>query len=333
MPTVAITLSAMSRHHPGGAAMWMPMAPPSGASLVTWHPQPVPVLPGLCLALVVAYTYGVVRLHRRGHRWSLGRSISWGTGVLSVLAVTATGVGGYGMTLFSVHMAQHMVLSMLSPILLLMGAPVTLALRALPARGPGCGWRRALLRVLHSRVVAVLASPMVSLPLFIVSLYGLYYTAVFDAAMRTWWGHDLMLLHFLAVGLLLFWPILAIDPAPHRTSPVLRIIELFLAMPFHAFFGIAVMSSGALIVRSFGSPPAAWHLGTLADQHLGGGIAWAFSEIPTLLVVAALFVQWSRSSEREARRHDRAADRDGEAGLLAYNQWLAELTARDGKLG
>jgi cytochrome c oxidase assembly factor CtaG len=251
---------------------------------------------------------------------------------MTVLVVTATGIGGYGMTLFSVHMAQHMVLSMLAPILLLMGAPVTLALRALPARGGGAGCRRALVSVIHSRPVRVLASPAVTLPLFIVSLYGLYYTPIFDVAMGSWWGHDLMLVHFLAVGLLLFWPILSIDPSPHRSSPVLRIIELFLAMPFHAFFGIAVMMSSTLLVNSFAHPPPSWHLRPLGDQQVGGGIAWAFSEIPTLLVVAAVFVQWARSSERAGRRHDRAADRDGGGQLAAYNGWLAELTAREGKL-
>ncbi|MGN6635031.1 MAG: cytochrome c oxidase assembly protein [Oryzihumus sp.] len=333
MPTVVTALPSLMRPHPGRAAMWMPMEPPSPAALLTWHPQPIPVLPGLCLVLAVGYAWGAMRLRRAGHSWPLGRSISWAAGVLSILAVTGTGLGGYGMTLSSMHMAQHMVLSMLSPILLLMGAPVTLALRALPARGRGAGVRRALLRVPCSRPVRLLASPALTLPLFIASLYGLYFTPVFDLAMRSWWGHTLMLVHFLGVGLLLFWPILAIDSVPHRSSPVLRIIELFLAMPFHAFFGVAVMMSSALVVRSFAHPPTAWHVAALGDQHVGGGIAWAFSEIPTLLVVAALFVQWSRSSEREARRHDRAAGRDGEAERLAYNRWLAALNARDVRSG
>ncbi|WP_200949155.1 cytochrome c oxidase assembly protein [Phycicoccus sp. Soil748] len=311
----------------GGSLMWMPMHPPELGRLLAWHPQPLPVIPLLCLLAWLLYSVGAARLRRLGHAWPVGRWLSFTVGLLTVVAVTATAVNGYAMRLFSVHMVQHMVLSMLSPLLLLMGAPVTLCLRALPAQGAGAQVRRGVVRCLHSRVLSVAARPVVTLPLFIGSLYGLYFTPVFDAAMRTWWGHDLMLGHFLAVGLLLFWPIMAIDPSPRATTPVLRMLELFVAMPFHAFFGVIVMTSTTLLVRTFATSPARWGTAPVTDQQLGGGIAWAFSEIPTLLVVAALFVQWSRASDREARRADRAADRD-DAVLTAYNAWLAQL-ARD----
>jgi cytochrome c oxidase assembly factor CtaG len=102
-------------------------------------------------------------------------------------------------------------------------------------------------------------------------------------------------------------------------------IELFLAMPFHAFFGIAVMQSASLITKTFAHPPLFWGINALSDQHTGGGIAWAFSEAPTLLVVVALFAQWIKDDERRARREDRAADRDGDAALAAYNAYLARL--------
>ena len=300
--------------------MWMPTAPPDLGSLVAWHPQPVPLIPLGCLVLGLLYAWGVVRLARRGDRWPVHRSVIFGLGLLSIVAVTATGIGGYGMRLFSVHMAQHMVLSMLAPPLLLIGAPITLLLRTLPARGRA---RHTLLDVLHSRAASVLTAPWLTLPLFIASLYGLYFTPLFDAAMSTWLGHDWMLVHFVVVGLLLFWPILAIDPSPHRTHPVIRIIELFLAVPFHAFFGVAVMMTTTLIVASFAHPPSSWGVSAISDQQTGGGIAWAFSEIPTLVIIAAVFLQWARSSEREARRHDRAADRGADEELAAYNAWLA----------
>ena len=309
---------------PLGTLMWMPLHPPVLRRLLAWHPQPLPVLPVLCLLAFVAYSWGVVHLRRRGHTWSVGRWISFTSGLLTVLAVTGTALNGYAMRLFSVHMVQHMVLSMLAPLLLLMGAPVMLCLRATPAQGAGAIVRRLVVRCLHSRVLAVMTKPVVTLSLFIASLYGLYFTPVFDAAMRTWWGHDLMLVHFLAVGLLLFWPIMAIDPSPRATSPVLRMLELFVAMPFHAFFGVIVMTSTTLLVRTYQTAPPGWGTTPVTDQQLGGGIAWAFSEIPTLLVVAALFVQWARASDREARRADRAADRRDEA-LNAYNDWLAQL--------
>ncbi|MFJ9544500.1 cytochrome c oxidase assembly protein, partial [Streptomyces sp. NPDC101225] len=197
--------------------MWMPAAPPTLSRLLAWHPQPLPVEPLACALALAAYGLGVWRLRRRGDRWPLARTLLWTAGVLTVAEVTCTGVGGYGMEMFSVHMVQHMVLSMLSPILLLLGAPVTLALRALPTAARGrLGPREVLTRLLHSRAARVVSSPLFTLPLFIASLYGLYFTPLFDLLMGGWLGHEWMLAHFLATGLLFFWPILGVDPAPRR---------------------------------------------------------------------------------------------------------------------
>jgi putative membrane protein len=309
--------------------MWMPAAPPTLGRLLAWHPQPLPVEPVACLLALAAYLLAVRRLRRRGDRWPITRTLLWTAGVISGALVTCTGVGGYGMELFSVHMVQHMVLSMFTPILLLLGAPVTLALRALPAAGRGrTGPREVITWFLHSRLARVISSPMYTLPLFIGSLYGLYFTPLFDFAMHSWLGHEWMLVHFLAVGLLFFWPIMGVDPAPRRPSHVLRMLELFIGMPFHAFFGIAVMMSSGLIVGFFAHPPAAWHISPLADENTGGGIAWAFSEIPTILVLLALLTQWVAADRRAAARADRQADRDNDAELAAYNAYLARLADR-----
>ena len=309
--------------------MWMPTLAPTLVRLVGWHPQPVPVFPAGCAVVLLAYVSGMVRLRRRGIHWPAGRWVAFLVGLVTVVGVTGTGIGGYGMQLFSVHMAQHMVLSMLSPVLLLLGAPVTLALRALaPAPRGDRGPREVLLAVLHSRVARVLASPFFSLPLFLISLYGLYFTPIFDAAMSTWAAHTLMLVHFLAVGLLFFWPILGVDPGPHRVSHPVRLGELFMGVPFHAVFGVAVMMSTSLLDHYFAHPPARWGISPLQDQSTGGGIAWAFSEIPTTLVLVAVFLSWWRSDQRLARRTDRAEARDDDAQLAAYNAHLLRLARR-----
>jgi len=311
--------------------MWLPALPPDAARLFAWHPQPIPVLPGLCVLLLVGYLAGVIAMYRKHHRWPIGRVVSWVLGVLSIALVTGTGIGGYGMGMFSVHMVQHMVLSMLSPILLLLARPVTLALRSLPTgHGRRGRYRRGLLRVLRSKPARVIASPALTLPIFILSLYGLYFTPLFDILMRNWFGHTAMLLHFLAIGLALFWPILALDPNPHKASAGMRLIELFIAVPFHAIFGVVVMTSPVLIVAFFKHPPMAWHVDLLGDQDMAGGIAWAFAEIPTLIVLIAVFMQWKRSSDRQAARYDRSELRTGDQSLQEYNAWLASIAARDG---
>ncbi|WP_042380154.1 cytochrome c oxidase assembly protein [Streptacidiphilus melanogenes] len=318
--------------HPAmSGPMWTPIDPPSLARLLDWHPQPLPVEPLACLLVLALYWGAVWRLHRRGDGWPWHRVVAFTTGVATVALVTCTGIGGYGMELLSVHMVQHMVLSMLSPILLLLGAPITLALRALPTAARGrTGPRELLTWLLHSRFTRIVSSPFYTLPLFIASLYALYFTPLFDLAMGSWLGHEWMLAHFLGVGLLFFWPIMGVDPAPRRPSHVLRMLELFIGMPFHAFFGIAVMMSHGLIVRYFADPPANWHLTALGDQSTAGSIAWGFSEIPTVLVLLALLAQWSASDRRTAARKDRQADRDNDAELTAYNAYLARLAHRGG---
>jgi putative copper resistance protein D len=226
-------------------------------------------------------------------------------------------------------MAQHMVLSMVSPILLLLGAPVTLALRALPRGRSAAGVPRALLlEVLHSRVARFVSHPLFTVPLFLVSLYGVYLTPLFDALMGNAVGHQFMLAHFLVTGLLFFGPIMDQDPWPRRAGHGGRILELVVPMPFHAFFGVAVLMSTGLITRTFADPPSGWGVDTLADQATAGSIAWSFGELPTVLVLAVVLFSWMGSEDRRGRREDRAAERDQDAELEAYNARLRALAAQ-----
>ena len=300
------------------------LPPPSLANMLTWHTDPF-FLP-LTVVAGGLYLVGVVRMARRGDRWPIGRTAAFYLGLLVFLGVTCSGLSEYGMYMFSSHMLQHMILSMVAPVFILLGAPITLALRAIrPAKAGHTGPRELIMALLHSRFARVVSSPLFTLPLFIVSLYGLYFTSLFDTLMSTVVGHDAMLLHFLMVGLLFFWPIMGVDPAPHRSPYVIRILELFAAMPFHAFFGIAVMMSSSLVTTAFAHPPAAWGVSPSDDQTTAGALAWGFGELPTLIVLLVLFAQWRKSDEREAVRKDRQADRDGDSELNDYNDYLAGL--------
>ncbi|MFG1807978.1 cytochrome c oxidase assembly protein [Streptomyces sp. NPDC049040] len=282
-----------------------------------------------CVLLLALYGFAVLRLRRRGDHWPVARTAAFTVGVLTIGVTMCTRLNDYGMVMFSVHMVQHMILSMLSPILLLLGAPVTLALRALPtARRGSTGPRELLVKLLHSRYLRIITHPAFTIPLFIASLYALYFSPLFDFLMRSQTGHVVMMVHFLAVGLLFFWPIMGVDPGPHRPGYVLRMLELFAGMPFHAFFGIAVMMASEPLVSSFEHPAASLGIDPLSDQTAAGGIAWAFSEIPSVIVLVALLFQWYTSEQRQARRLDRAADRDGDAELVAYNAYLASLESR-----
>jgi putative membrane protein len=318
-------------NHGHGTAMWMPEDPPTWARMFIPHLDPWSLLPVLALLAGVVYLVGVVRLRAQGVRWPWWRAASFVAGVLSLFAVTGTWLNGYSMGMFSVHMAQHMVLSLITPLFLLVGSPVTLALRALPrGRGTAGAPRALLLEALHSRFARAVSSPLFTVPLFIASLYGVYFTPLFDALMGDPIGHQFMLTHFVVVGLLFFGPIVAADPWPRTISYPARMLELLLPVPFHAFFGVAIMMADSLVVETFANPPASWGIDPLADQGAAGGIAWAFGELPTVLVLAVVFFSWAGSEERRGRTLDRAADRTSDAELEAYNARLRAMAQRDG---
>lgn len=313
-------------HHSG---MWVPAEPPTWGRLFLPHLDAGSVIPVLSVLALLVYLAGVVRLRRSGVAWPWWRTASWIAGAVSLFAVTGTWLNGYSMVLFSLHMAQHMVLSMVAPLLLLVGAPVTLALRTLP-RGKGVAGvpRALLLEALHSRVARFLASPLFTLPLFLASLYGVYFTPLFDALMSDPVGHQFMLAHFTATGLLFFGPILGQDPWPRTVGHGGRMLELLVPVPFHAFFGVSIMMAGSLVVGSFADPPAGWGIEPLADQNTAGSIAWSFGELPTVFVMLVVLFSWMRSEERLARRGDRTAQRTDDAELAAYNDRLRAMAAR-----
>jgi cytochrome c oxidase assembly factor CtaG/putative copper export protein len=285
------------------------------------------------IVLAVLYLAGVRRLRRRGDGWPVGRTVGWLCGCAALLFATSSGLGRYMPAMFSMHMVAHMLLSMLVPILLVLGAPVTLALRALPAAGRGDppGPREWLLAALHSRVSKLLTHPIVATVLFVAGFYGLYFGGLFDAAVDNHAAHVLMNVHFLLSGYLFYWVVIGIDPTPRQIPQLGKVAMVFASLPLHAFFGVVLMGMKSVLGESFyRSLQLSWHTDLLGDQRLGGGIAWAAGEVPLVVVMIALLIQWRRSDARTAKRLDRAADRDDDADLAAYNAMLAELARRDG---
>jgi putative membrane protein len=315
--------------HGQHSGMWVPAQPPTWGRMFLPHLDAWSLLAVASIVGLVVYLAAVVRLRRTGVVWPWWRTLAWAAGTVSLFAVTGTWVNGYSMVLFSVHMTQHMVLSLITPLLLLLAAPVTLALRTLPrGRGPAGVPRALLLNALHSRLGRFLAHPLFTVPLFIASLYGVYFTPLFDALMSNPVGHQVMLAHFVVTGLLFFGPIVAQDPWPRTLTHPGRMLELFLPVPFHAFFGVAIMMAGSLVVDSFVNPPADWGVDLLRDQGVAGGIVWAFGELPTVLVLLVVFFSWASSEERRGKAIDRAADRTDDAEREAYNARLKALAQK-----
>ncbi|CAN5775233.1 cytochrome c oxidase assembly protein [soil metagenome] len=304
-------------------------SPTLGRVLFDWRFDLIFGTAAIVLALV--YIAGVIRLRRRGDKWPTGRIVAFLAGCAVLLFATSSGIGRYMPVMFSMHMAAHMLLSMLTPVLLVLGAPVTLALRALPTAGHGApGPREWLLAALHSRVSRFFTNPAIATIIFVAGFYGLYFGGIFDAAAGNHAAHLAMNLHFLVSGYLFYWVVIGIDPTPRPVQPLVKLAMVFGSLPLHAFFGVVLMSMNTVLGESFyQSLKLSWHADLLGDQRTGGGIAWAAGEVPLVVVMLALLIQWTRSDRRTAVRMDRAADRDDDADLAAYNAMLKQLSQQD----
>jgi putative copper resistance protein D len=322
---------------------------PSGeltpAEIVTGHPLPPPptadqwvtafrwdlLLALGALAAVVVYLRWVHRLVRRGDRWPVGRTISWLVGMAIFFWATSGGPAVYGHVLISAHMIEHMTLMLIVPVFLVISGPVTLAVRALPVRHDGSrGPREWLLALVQSRWARFFANPLVAAANFAGSMYVFYFSDLFRLALESYIGHLAMVVHFSLAGYMFLNGLIGIDPGPNRVAHPMRLVLLFATMAVHAFFGVALTMDTALLVPEwYGLLGRTWGPDALADQRIAGGIVWGISELPMLAVAIILAVSWTRADERSARRRDRAADRDGDAELEAYNAMLASVAERD----
>ncbi|WP_207904531.1 cytochrome c oxidase assembly protein [Agromyces fucosus] len=292
-----------------------------------WNPDLIWLL--ACGFGIFFYIAGVRRLRKRGDRWPIYRTVLWVSGLLLLAYITNGGVNVYEQYLFSAHMLAHMVLTMAVPVLLVPGAPVTLAARAIRARKDGSrGGREWILLAVHSRFAGFIANPIVAALLFVGSLWIFYYSPLFRWTMLDHIGHEWMIVHFLITGYLFVQSLIGIDPVPYRLPYPFRLVLLLGTMAFHAFFGLTIMSStGLLLADWYGA--MGWGTDALVDQQLGGGIAWSIGEIPTVALAITVAVQWARSDEKESKRRDRHADRTGDAELEAYNAQLAAIAEHD----
>lgn len=312
---------------PVRALIGFPIPPELSPSRILTQYYPEALAAIVCVAGASLYLAGVARLRRRGDRWPVGRTIAWLLGLGTFAFVQMSGLMTYGMVMMSVHMVQHMVLMMVVPFLLVLGGPITLALRAVKPSRSGSGPRELIMAAVKSPVARLLTHPIVAFVLFVSGSFAVYYTGLFETAMRNHTGHLLMSLHFLTVGYLFFEMLVGIDPLPKRPPFLARIGLQLLAMGAHAVFGLGLTESASLIAgdyyRELGTE-ISWLPAPLDDQILAGQITMGFGELPGLIIVAVIFVQWYRSDDREARRFDRR-EAASEAERQAYNDYLAAL--------
>jgi cytochrome c oxidase assembly factor CtaG len=305
MTGLAVGPGILPQHFLGHASDYLPQFT-LGRVFTAWELAPVLAL--LTLGAVFLYAMALNTLHARGDRWPAGRTLAFAAGIGAFVLATQSGLAAYDTTLLSAHMAQHMILSMIVPLAIALSAPVTLALRTLPSRP-----RRWLLAVLHSRVAKVLTFPPLTLVLYIVSPWALYFSGWYDASLQSSFVHEAMHVHLVVVGCLFFWPLVGIDPVPGRVGYPFRMLLVLLTLPFHAFLGVTIMSETTLLGGDWYPSLHAGEMGVwlpdpVDDQHLAGGLLWSSGDLVGLVLFGVIFVQWVRSSMREGEREDRRLD-------------------------
>jgi putative copper resistance protein D len=229
-------------------------------------------------------------------------------------------------------MGQHMFLAMVAPLFIVLGSPLSMALDVLPDKGTGqdVELRALIVDVMDSKVTRFLTNPLFVLLFFSLSTYPIYFSSLFGWVMGNHLGHTLMLMHFLVAGLLFYIVVVGVDPIPNRPTAPVRAALLVLTMPVHAAFGVIVLSAKHILGGSYynvvGLP---WNVDLKHEQAIGGGLAWVFGEIPFVLVLGIIFIQWIRSEAKEAKEVDAASGSgDPDDELAAYNDYLSSLNKR-----
>ncbi len=292
---------------------------PSAATvLASWQLDPL-LVSGILLsaALYLRAARRVWRTHSPSAFPRL-RVISFMGGLAVMYLALQSPIDTYADLLLSDHMAQHLLLTMVAAPLLVLGAPVTLALAATSAQSR----RRFLLPVLHSRIIRVAGSPVFAWMLFAVVMWGSHFSPVFEAALRNENIHFLEHLAYLSSALLFWWPVVGLDPNPARISHPARLLYLFLAMPMTALLGLAIYSSNRLLYPHYETASRSIGFSPIADQHLAGALMWEGGMLLMVAALALVLLDWMRRDEREAERADARLARA--SGAQAVGERLGE---------
>lgn len=309
----------------------LPPEPTAASWFTTWRIDWLWL--AVCAFFALVYLWAFVRVRRRGDTWSLPRTLSWLTGLGILFYTTSGGVAVYGRVLFSAHMVEHMTLTMVVPIFLVLGSPVSLLLKALEPRHDGSrGPREWILRLVHSRFGRVVTHPIFAAVNFAGSIVVFYFTPLFHYTLHYHVGHVFMVVHFLITGYLFMLVLIGSDPIPYRPGYMMRLVLLLATMVYHAFVGVALTGSDTLLQASwFGNTGRDWGRSAIEDQQFGGALMWGIGEFPTVVVAVAVAVLWAMAGSKENRRVDRQADRTDDAELKAYNDMMAGLEEREGR--
>ena len=270
---------------------------PTLASIGQLTFEPLPWLAAVVAA--VAYVYAVRRVNaahptKRVPAW---RTVAWFAGLAAILVALETAIDVYADDLLTVHMVQHLLLTLVAPPLLALGAPGTLLLRAADTHTR----QNVLLPLLHSRLTRLLTQPVLAWSTFAIVMLVAHFTPLYDAALNDQLIHDFEHGLFLASGVVFWWPIVAADPIPHRMRHAARLVYLLAMLPVGAAVGLAIYFAPQPIYAHYATLELAWGPSPLVDQQIGGLLMWAAGNVLLLGAITLVVADWMRADERRSR--------------------------------
>jgi cytochrome c oxidase assembly factor CtaG len=307
----------------------VPAEPPTIVNLALgWTFEPAVILPLLAGAFA---WWRIVRRIDRAHPANpvpRARSIAFYAGLATIAIALLSGIDTYDTTLFSVHMVQHMLLTMVAAPLIALGAPITQLLRAATPNVR----RTVLLPILHSRVMRVLSFPVISWLVFAGVMWGTHFSPIFNASLEDPAIHDLEHGLYLVAGLLFWWPAVGLDPSPWRMPHPVRAMYVFLQMPQNTFLAVTILNSTVVLYAHYATTVRAWGPGILEDQQIAGGVMWLTGDILFLAGLAAILAGWMRHEEAREVADDRRVEVERDA-IRVREVRLAERLARERPAG
>jgi putative membrane protein len=188
------------------------------------------MLPTLIIgSLLILYFAAVIKEYRKGHLWDIKRVIAMFTGCLLLGAALRPSIHLMAEQDIRWHMVQHLLIGMLAPIALVLGAPMTLLLRTLPK-----GISRKFLRFLHLKPIKFLSHPVGAFIINIGGMFALYLTPLYFISTQSTLVHWLVHIHFLLAGYLFAWSLIGLDPVPNKVSFNIKLLVIFISMSAHA---------------------------------------------------------------------------------------------------
>jgi putative membrane protein len=261
------------------------------SALTAWQSGPFALL---VLAVVILVGYWYLRadwmLSARGRRWPWTRTVAFLAGLVAVDLALQSPVATFTGTYFQAHVAQHLLLMVVAPPLLALGAPSTLLLQTASRRT-----KERWLRILRSPAAAVITHPITVWCLYFGLMFAFFLSSLINVAMHHMALMDLLNLLFLFGGTLYWWPMVGLDPILHwRMGHGARMVNILLGGPPEVILGLAILSLRVPIASMY----------TLSSTHAGGALLWISTEFVVIAAFMPIFWQWMRSDERAAARQD-----------------------------